>query len=428
MMFLPRTIEEGRPYRGSEPHGSAGQWQFPPEVIFDLSRLISRVLHPSPTGIDRVEMAYARTLARLIPDRLRFAAVHPTGLYGRLPLRAVEEFLDRTEERWETVGGAEPPMQSRRIAAGQLWLLRPRPIPAGSSRRVVLQVSPHHLQHSAIVADKLRRERSKLVCMVHDLIPITHPEYARPNGPDLHRRRLRSIETFADGILTNSQATLDALHASPDVDLRNRPARVARFGVGCRKVNRRDRTGLQRPYFVCLSTIEPRKNHLLLLHIWRSMVEAVGADRVPILYLVGRRGWENENILDLLDRCPGLRDCVQELPRLPDGQLRDLIGGARALLMPSFAEGFGMPIAEALAIGVPVLASDIPAHREAGGVVPDYIDPVDGAGWRHLVLDYCAPASARRAAQQSRMKSWMPVSWDSHVATALSLVQEVTAC
>ncbi len=428
MMFLPRTAEEGHPHRGSSPTGPRGQWQYPPEIILDLSRLLSRALHPSPTGIDRVEMAYARTLARLIPDRLRFGAVHPTGLYGRLPLRAVEEFLDRTEERWETIGGAEHATQSRRIAAAQCWLLRPRPIPAGSSPRVVLQVSPHHLQHPSIVAGKLRREQAKFVCMVHDLIPISYPEYARPNGPDLHRRRLRSVERFADGILTNSQATLDALLASPEIDLGSRPTRVARFGVDRRAVTKGAYCPLQREYFVCLSTIEPRKNHLLLLHIWRSMVEALGADRVPLLYLVGRRGWENENILDLLDRCPGLRDCVQELPRLPDAQLRELISGARALLMPSFAEGFGMPVAEALVAGVPVLASDIPAHREAGGMVPDYIDPVDGAAWRHLILDYCAPASTRRAAQKARMKSWTPISWDSHVAAALSLVEEMTGC
>ena len=74
------------------------------EIVLDLSRLLSRVLHPTPTGVDRVEMAYARGLAEAMPDRLHFAAVHPSGFYGRLPRRAVARFLDLTEERWEHRG------------------------------------------------------------------------------------------------------------------------------------------------------------------------------------------------------------------------------------------------------------------------------------------------------------------------------------
>ncbi|MBO9579612.1 MAG: glycosyltransferase family 4 protein [Sphingobium sp.] len=428
MNLLPRLVVGEWRTSGTCSSSPPGQWRYPPEVVLDLSRLLSRVRHPSPTGIDRVEMAYARTLSRLIPDRLRFAAVHPTGVYGRLPSRSVEEFLNRTEERWESTGGAERRMQGQLAAVNHCWLLRPRPVPDGTAQRVLLQVSPHHLQHSAIIARKLRRECARFVCMVHDLIPITHPEYARPTGSDLHERRMRSVETFADGILANSQATLDVFLQRPEAHSSGRPARVARLGVDPTWLRPTPSRAPNRSYFVCLSTIEPRKNHLLLLHIWRSMIEALGAEQVPTLYLVGRRGWENENVVDMLDRCQTLRGCVRELPRLPDSQLRDLLAGARALLMPSFAEGFGMPISEALAARVPVIASDIPAHREAGGPAPDYIDPIDGTAWRQAILDYSAPASARRAAQKTRLCHWHPVTWDAHVKTALSLVEEVAAC
>nr|WP_256731274.1 glycosyltransferase family 1 protein [Sphingomonas sp. dw_22] len=392
-----------------------------------MSRLLSRALHPSPTGIDRVEMAYARALARMIPGRLHYAAVHPTGIYGRLPLPHVEAFLDRTEERWEIFGDAEPIGRSRLTALSHCWSLRPRPVPPTNAARVVLQVSPHHLQHPAVVAGKLRRERAQFVCMVHDIIPISHPEYARPNGPERHSRRLRTIENYADGILTNSHATLESLLGRADMEFRPRPARVAHFGVDARLSQPPSQGWPDGNYFVCLSTIEPRKNHLLLLHIWRSMVDALGTVGTPVLYLVGRRGWENENIVDLLERCPGLQGCVRELPRLPDNRLRQLLAGARALLMPSFAEGFGMPVAEALAAGVPVIASDIPAHREAGGTVPDYFDPIDAVGWRQAILDYCAPASRRRAAQKMRLAGWRPKTWEAHVQSALSFVEEVAA-
>lgn len=76
--------------------------------------------------------------------------------------------------------------------------------------------------------------------------------------------------------------------------------------------------------------------------------------------------------------------------------LRSLLAGARALLMPSFAEGFGLPVAEALAAGTPVVASEIEAFREVGGGAIDYIDPFNGVGWLQAVRDYSALARLGR--------------------------------
>lgn len=395
-----------------------------PEIILDLSRLLSRVLHPTPTGIDRVEMAYARTLWRLIPDRLLFSAVHPCGLYGRLPERAVERFLDLTEARWEREGAHEQQQQTWGRALDQLWSLRPRPVPHVTRPRVLLQASPHHLDRTRLVARKLAREGARFVCLVHDLIPVAYPEYARPGGDKRHHQRLHTLSTYADGLLVNSQATLDSLVHWLGPDILQRPTRVAHLGVD-RRTPPEPAPSPSPGYFVCVATLEPRKNHLLLLNLWRSMVEAMGAAQTPQLILVGRRGWENENILDMLERCSALKAVVQELPRLPDQELRRLLARARALLMPSFAEGFGLPIIEALAAGIPVLASDLPAHREAGGTVPEYFDPIDGAAWRSAILDYAAPASTRRQAQLGRLADWLPASWDNHILAALALAEEV---
>ncbi|WP_163778702.1 glycosyltransferase family 4 protein, partial [Proteus mirabilis] len=70
-----------------------------------------------------------------------------------------------------------------------------------------------------------------------------------------------------------------------------------------------------RPTFVACGTIEPRKNHLLLLHLWRALAERLGA-ATPRLVLVGRRGWEAENIVDMLERCPAIREHVVEVSGL----------------------------------------------------------------------------------------------------------------
>jgi glycosyltransferase involved in cell wall biosynthesis len=84
--------------------------------------------------------------------------------------------------------------------------------------------------------------------------------------------------------------------------------------------------------------------------------------------------------------------------------------------MPSFAEGFGLPVVEALAAGVPVIASDLPAFRELAGDIPEYADPLDGARWLELVREYARPDSARRAAQLERIRGFRAPTWKEHFA------------
>jgi hypothetical protein len=161
-----------------------------------------------------------------------------------------------------------------------------------------------------------------------------------------------------------------------------------------------------------------------LLNLWRRLADELG-DAVPRLVLIGQRGWETENAIDMLERCPSLRGVVLERNSLPDGEAALLLKGAQALLLPSFAEGFGFPLVEALALGVPVLCSDLAALRENGGIVPEYFDPLDGLGWRAAVIDYAVPASPRRQAQLSRLTGWRPANWDDHFAAVDALIAEV---
>ncbi|SEI93467.1 Glycosyltransferase involved in cell wall bisynthesis [Sphingomonas sp. OV641] len=393
-------------------------------IVFDLSRLLSRAYHLTPTGIDRVEYAYAVELLKRVPDRLRFAAVHPAGgYYGRLEIGAVRQFLAFTQARWQTRGEAQAEAV-RAQAIRHLFALRPRAVPVPLGQRVYLQASPHHLEDGKLVRSILQTERARFVNLVHDVIPLAYPEFARANGAALHTRRIRTIDRFADGIVANSQATLDELqpHLTPRA---GRPTRVAHLGCEWSDpVPMIDGEGSERPYFLCIGTIEPRKNHLLLLNVWRRMAENMG-ETAPRLILVGRRGWENENVIDLLERSVALRGHVVEQPDVDDRQLTRLLGGARAVLLPSFAEGYGMPVAEALAAGVPVICSDISALREAGGDMPDYLDPLDGIGWLRTILDYASPVSAMRAAQCERMRGWSPMSWARHMDIVLDVVEAV---
>jgi len=144
-------------------------------------------------------------------------------------------------------------------------------------------------------------------------------------------------------------------------------------------------------------------------------------DRAPRLKLIGRRGFGSEQITD---RLKPLRGLVSEHADLPDSAMTGLVHGARALLLPSFAEGFGLPVVEALALGVPVLCSDLPALRESGGGAPDYLDPADSGAWHDAVLAYAAN-SPRRRAQLARLAPWRAPSWAEHFAIVERLVADL---
>lgn len=154
------------------------------------------------------------------------------------------------------------------------------------------------------------------------------------------------------------------------------------------------------------------------------MAQSLPPDSVPRLAIIGRRGWENEQILDLLDRSSIIRPFVEEVSSCGDGELAALVRGAKGLLMPSFAEGYGMPIAEALSAGTPVIASDIAAHREVGRSAADYIDPLDGIAWKQTILDYANDGPIRQA-QLERLRQWEAPDWDSHMDIASRVIEDV---
>lgn len=402
-------------------------------VILDISRLISRVRHNTPSGVDRVEMAYARGLLQRYGDGLAFAAVHPTGLYGRLRRAQAVAYLDELERRW-TQEADDPDQRPHQRSLpsvlpqmAALWPHRP-PARSGPVPPVYVQVSPHHLTRQALVRRILHRERARFLCMVHDLIPIEFPEYARPSGAALHRRRMETVVACADAVIVNSAATGRSLHPWIERSGRAIATHVALLGTEVLPAAASS-IATERPAFVCLGTIEPRKNHLLLLHLWRHLAETMPARDVPRLVIVGRRGWENEQVVDMLERCPALQGHVEEINGCSDQRMASLLASARALLMPSFAEGFGMPVAEALSLGVPVICSDLAALREVGGNTPDYLDPLDGPGWKAMILDHARPGPAH-AAQRARLGQWHKPLWNEHmdiVEKAIAGLRQPTA-
>ena len=242
-----------------------------------------------------------------------------------------------------------------------------------------------------------RANAARAVFFIHDLLPLEAPEFFRPAERPRHLRRLKTLARYGAGAIVSTELSREALLgrlkamgradmpvlvAAPPVD----PA-FARARVSSPQAS-------GPPYFMMVGTIEPRKNHLMILHVWRDLVEAFG-EQAPRLLLSGERGWENEQVMDLIERCPALRSHVILASGLNTPALRQLLVGARALLAPSLGEGYGLPVAEGLAAGVTVIASDIPVFREITRGRATLVDPIDGPGWKAAVCK--ALAGNRRA-------------------------------
>ena len=101
--------------------------------------------------------------------------------------------------------------------------------------------------------------------------------------------------------------------------------------------------------------------------------------------------------------------------RCSDAQLSAWLGGARALLMPSFAEGFGLPVIEALRHGTPVIASDLPVFREIAGGLPTFVDPTDADAWKGAIEAF-VDDGPERTRQVIAMRTYVPPTWAAHFA------------
>ena len=369
-------------------------------VLLDVSRLIWRRWKGRlPTGIDRVCLAYLRHFA---PNAQ--AVVQRDGFRRILGRNASQELF----------GLLDDPSRSfkPRLVFGAFKHLRHAS--DGGRGRFYLNVG-----HTGLNSPGFRRwvrdADVRPIYLVHDLIPITHPQFCRAGEADKHRERMRTVLDTATGVIGNSQVTLDDLRAFGRAEkLPVPPMLVASLGVDPLPAPRGKKQS-DRPSFVTIGTIEARKNHVLLLQIWTRLIDQLG-DAAPQLIIIGQRGWEVDEVFSLLDRSGNLCGHVIELGTCTDEQLAGHLATARALLFPSKAEGYGLPLVEALGRGVPVIASDLPAFRELAGNIPTYSDPLDSAAWEAAILDYSNPDSAAREAQLQRMKSFRLPDWSSHFA------------
>jgi len=389
--------------------------------MLDISRLLSSAWRGYPSGIDRVEYAYARHWRHAPAGQFSFVASSLAGGFQPFPRRLACGLLDALAQSLTEGGNGGPGhVRARALAAIGHALLLSRTGSRALARHVrntpgtVLVAVSHRSIGQARAIEALRAAGAAFVPLIHDLIPLTHPEYSQPDAGVRHGAMLHTISRVADAVIVNSGATQHALAEWMGRNaLRCPPLTVAPLGFDLPDMQPDACQRPREPYFVMLGTIEPRKNHIFLLSLWRDLHAEFG-QAAPRLVIIGRQGWESEAVKRMLARRQGFDGLVEARGRVSDQDIAWLLGGARALLFPSMAEGYGIPLVEALSLGIPAICSDIPALREVGGQVPELLHPLDGPGWRQAILDYMQPDSSRRRAQLKRLARWRRPDWDDH--------------
>jgi glycosyltransferase involved in cell wall biosynthesis len=394
--------------------------------VLDVSRTISRAGRVA-TGIDRVEAAYIRrfleedtpvfALARtrfgyVLADRDGLAAVATglaNGFVGRIgwPARLTRRTAPMVVQQAET---AMRDAALGHALRGGLARLISRHVPPGS---VYVNVGHGWPGRHTLAALKAQSDL-RIALMVHDVIPLSHPQHQRPGIPERFRDRIETASSLADLVIHPAAVTRAETERAFRAAGRVPPGVIAPPGT-CPARPGADGLSMHvspdRPYCMALGTIEPRKRIDLLLDAWDLMAWSGEADRLPQLLLIGARGWGNETVFRRLDvLLPD--DPVRELGPLCDAQAATLMAGARALLFPSEAEGYGLPPIEAAAMGAPVICRDLPVYRETLGDYPMRVTGDDPSDWRDAVETLLADPPVRAA--------YRSPNWCDHFNTVLS--------
>lgn len=367
--------------------------------LFDVTRLVSRSwTQRKSTGLDRVSYAYLERFRRNAQ-----AVVQHKGL-ARVLTRHDSDRL------FALLSGSDARFRAKLLRFAPQALLRGA-AHARCNGAIYINVSQTEYDlgsHTSWVDQCEVRP----VYLIHDLIPINHPEFCRPKAVDRHRGRVTNALKHASGIIVNSEATAHDLRSFAHKEqLPLPPTRAVPIAGASLSVARTDPPS-DRPYFVCVGTIEPRKNHSFLLSTWEQLVAEHGAS-APRLVIIGQWGVQSGMVRHLLERSPHLQAHVTVLAQCSDNDLGGWIAGARALLLPTLAEGFGLPLVEAMRLGTPVIASNLPSFRETGQGIPTLLDPSNARAWKLAISSFCRN-SADRLRQIAALQHYRAPTWDDH--------------
>jgi glycosyltransferase involved in cell wall biosynthesis len=245
----------------------------------------------------------------------------------------------------------------------------------------------------------------RVLAQIHDAAIWRYPEtlsrgarfYYKPSlAFSLRRRAIHAVITSSRAAASDLTAYVPA-----DIPVFGIPPGVARHGVNQNgESGPPAHTSIDGDFVLAVGTVEPRKNYPTLMEAWKLLADQ--GLSIP-LKIVGRLGWGQTLAPD-----PSIAHLVELLGSVPDAELAELYAGCRAFVMPSFYEGFGVPVVEAMLRGSQCLVADIPVFREIGGPLLRYIQPDSPASWASAIATawHVTPRPSQELVERGEWFSW----------------------
>jgi len=279
------------------------------------------------------------------------------------------------------------------------------------------------MSHSAVFGSLFaecfsKTKRRAFIC--HDVIPWLHPEFTADQRQA--RRFVSQLTTVlrsgahalcTSGTSRNMLADFVSSIGNPSVRFDQFPLPSILFETA-KSLDRLSHFQPEEPFILYCSTIEIRKNHLMLAKIWKQARD--DGVKLPKLVCAGKWGWGVEDLRSFLDANSYLAKDIEFVGPVPDVDLIDLYRSALFGVVPSRVEGWGYGASECLDFGVPVIVSTAPALQEAARGLMPTIDPDDQTGWYWKIKSLAESATAREALRRRIAGSYQPVtpqeSWE----------------
>ena len=232
---------------------------------------------------------------------------------------------------------------------------------------------------------KLKKNRIKIIAIVYDMIPISHPQFCTVDLTNFLKDWYQNATEYIDGYIAISKSVQAEVHnyikenIKPDIGYE----KFDYFYLGSQFENKNIEGNIslsfqeiftQNNTYLSVSTIEPRKNYEYTLDTF----EKLWKDGFDVKYvIIGRIGWKVESLIERIKSHKEYNKKLFLLNNVNDTELVYAYKNAKALIFASYIEGFGLPIIESLFYKLPVLASDIAVHREIGQERINYFDLSD---------------------------------------------------